>query len=72
MVLRIINVCVCVLNSYFRSQNKRMRMYLFLLGWYASAKRRTSVLPPGALFHPESFALPLQLPRLPPPTFGVL
>ena len=33
MVLRIFHACVCVLNSLFRSQNKRMRMCLFLLGW---------------------------------------
>ena len=26
-VLRIIHICICVLNSRFRSQNKRMRMY---------------------------------------------
>ena len=31
MVLRIIHICVCVLNSQFRSQNIRMRMHLFLL-----------------------------------------
>ena len=34
MVLRIVHVYVCVLNSSFRSENKRMRMYLFQLGWY--------------------------------------
>ena len=27
MMLRIFDVCVCVLNSLFRSENKRMRMY---------------------------------------------